>query len=117
MKNAFIEIKREHTKNFFETLQANYSSRNSRQFYKSINSDRADFNQKRWIAWIQGNLLTETQGILDRWVEHFDQLLNVSGPNENQQMEVMPQAVSELSIEAMEFRKLKEARQDICRAV
>lgn len=92
LKNAFIEIKRE-TKNFFETIQANYNSRNSLQFNKNINSDRADFNPKTMCCMdTQGNLQTETQGMLDRCVKHFDQLLNGSNPKENQQMEMVPQA-------------------------
>lgn len=101
--------KREKTKIFFETIQANYISGNSCQFYKIINSDRTNINPKIiYCKDTQGNLLTESQANLDRQVEHFNQLLNGSGSNENLQRKV-PQGASEPTLETLEFRQLNEA--------
>jgi len=60
-----------------ENIELMRKQHNSRKFYKEINMDRKRFKPGVHIRRNEdGSLISNEQEILNRWVRHFDKLIN-----------------------------------------
>ena len=69
--------KKQHRENLLKEVERLKSSNESRAFYRAVNKERKDFKPKiRLCKDKNGVIINEKEKIIERWVEHFDQLLN-----------------------------------------
>lgn len=71
--------KREHENRQIESLENLRETNETKSFYKELNEQRKGFKPRTILCKDnEGNLLTDPNLILSRWVQHFDQLLNAN---------------------------------------
>jgi sorting nexin-29 len=82
-KKAIMQRKkRAHDLKVISDVQEAHSMNESRKFYKAINTTKKSFHARVSVCRRKdGSLVCDKDGVLDRWKEHFNELLN-SGADE-----------------------------------
>jgi hypothetical protein len=76
-KKILQRKKREHDLKVISEVQEAHSMNESRKFYKAINTTKKSFHARVSVCKRKdGSLVCDKEGVLDRWKEHFDELLN-----------------------------------------
>lgn len=76
-KRLHKKKKKSFLKKQFEELEQLRFGNDTKKFYSQVNADRKGFiPQTNLCRGVNGQLITDTPGILNRWVEHFQLLLN-----------------------------------------
>jgi hypothetical protein len=85
----FRTKKREYLKNKINELETNSKKKNIRHLYRGINEFKKGYQPRPNIVKAEnGNLLADSNSILNRWKNYFFQLLNVHGVNDLRQTEI-----------------------------
>jgi hypothetical protein len=80
---------REYLKDKINELENNNKNKNIRNFYRGINEFKNCYQPNINIIKVKnGNLLTDSQSILNRWKNFFNQVLNVHGVHNVRQMAI-----------------------------
>jgi sorting nexin-29 len=86
-KKVHKRKKKAYRENQLDEVESLRTSNESRAFYRVINEGRKDFKPRTSLCKDKnGTIVNERNKILDRWVEHFDHLLN---SNESSDLNLM----------------------------
>ena len=76
-KNMYMRKKKEYENNRIEKLEEPGNQHQTKQFYRDINKLRKGFKPRLTLCKIKnGDIITEKDDILNRWKNHFRELLN-----------------------------------------
>ncbi|CAG9839544.1 unnamed protein product [Diabrotica balteata] len=117
-KRIHRKKKRDSENDMLERLESHMSHGETRKFYHQINSIRKEFKPRiNYCNDKEGNLLTNKEGILLRWVEHFRELLE-GEPTNNIELEyrneelVEPPSIDEVKISIEKLRNHRSPGSD-----
>jgi hypothetical protein len=85
---TFRKKKKEYLKGKINELQTNNRNKNIRGLYRGINEFKKGYQPRIIIKDKNGNLLADPQGVLNRWKNFFNQVLNIHGVHNVRQMDV-----------------------------
>jgi hypothetical protein len=81
-KRVLQRKKRAYDMSLIVDVQDAHNMNESRKFYKAISATRKAFHARVAICKrLDGSLVCSKEGVLDRWREHFDNLLNANVPD------------------------------------
>jgi hypothetical protein len=84
----FRNKKREHLKDKINELATNSKNKNIRDLYRGINEFKSGCQPRNNLVKDEnGDLLTESHSILNRWKNYFSQLVNVHNVSDVRQIE------------------------------
>jgi hypothetical protein len=85
----FRNKKRENLKGKINELEGNNKNKNIRDLYRGINEFKKGYQPRiNIIKDENGNLIADTQNILNRWKNFFNCMLNVHGVHDVRQMDI-----------------------------
>jgi hypothetical protein len=85
----FKNKKREYLKDKINDLENNNKNKDIRDFYRSINEFKEEYQPEiNIIKDENGNLLTDPFSVLNRWKKFFNQVLNVHGVHDVRHMDI-----------------------------
>jgi hypothetical protein len=88
---TFRNKKREYLKDKINELETNNKTKNIRDLYRGINEFKKRYQPRIFIIKDEnGNLLADTQSVLNRWKNFFNQVINVHGIHGIRQMDILP---------------------------
>jgi hypothetical protein len=86
---TFRKKKREYQKGKINELETNNKNKNIRDLYRDINEFKKGYQPRiNIIKDKNGNLLADTQNVLNRWKNLINQVLNVHGVHNVRQMDI-----------------------------
>jgi hypothetical protein len=86
---TFRNKKREYLKGKINELETNNKNKNIRDLYRGINEFKKGYQPRiNIIKDENGNLLADSQSVLNRWKNFFNQVLNVHGAHDVRQMDI-----------------------------
>jgi hypothetical protein len=85
---TFRNRKREYLKGKINKLETNNKNKNIRHLYTGVNEFKKGYQPRINIVKDEnGNLIADTQNVLNRWKNFFNQVLNVHGVHDVRQMD------------------------------
>jgi hypothetical protein len=86
---TFRNTKRKYLKDKINELESNNKNKNNRDLYRGINEFKKGYQPIiNIIKDDNGNLLTDPQGVLNRWENFFNQVLNLHGVHDVRQKDI-----------------------------
>jgi hypothetical protein len=86
---TFRNKKREHLKGKINELETNNKNKNIRDLYRGVNELKKVCQPRiNIIKDENGNLIADSQNVLNRWKNFFNQVLNIHGVHDVRQMDI-----------------------------
>jgi hypothetical protein len=86
---TFTNKKREYLKDKINELETNNKDKNIRNLYRGLNEFKEGYQPRINITKDEnGNQLANLQGILNRWKNFFNQVVNIHGVHDVRQMDI-----------------------------